>query len=103
MVSACSLQAFPKVQYGDTTAFGTGTTGYAVIVFLFFFSPTTSPCDTHIKPENVSTTLESSDPEVFNEDTVHLQIFHGNYAHGEIHLSVVIKHTKHYGQILLFQ
>jgi hypothetical protein len=53
--------------------------------------------------ENLSTTLESSDPEVFSEGIVHLQIFQSNYAHGEIHSSVVIKHTKHYGEILLFQ
>ena len=26
---------------------------------------------------------------------MHLQIFQGNYAHGEIYSSVVIKHTKH--------
>jgi hypothetical protein len=51
-----------------------------------------SPCNTHTKPKNLSTT---SDPEVLSEDTMYLQIFQRNYARGEIYLSVVIKHTKH--------
>ena len=57
-----------------TTATGTGSTGLAKSGFLPFFSPTMLPRQTHTKPENLSTTLQSSDLDASGEVTVLLQI-----------------------------